>query len=248
MRRQRHIQRDERTALGQVRALADQAFSRAAGAPLIPGNHVRLLKDARENYPAWLEAIRAAKDHVHFENYIVHDDETGASSRTPSSKARAGVRVRLLYDWLGGSEGPRAATGALRAAGVEVRCYNPPRLDSPLGWLSRDHRKMIGVDGAVGFVTGLCVGRTWAGTLARDIEPWRDTGVEIRGPAVARDREGVRAHVGATGPPFREERSVDKRPVPRAMSLRIVATEPTTAGTVPPRPAGRRARATTRCG
>ena len=62
------LERDERDSLRPVRALADQAFSRAAGAPLIPGNHVRLLKDARENYPAWLDAIRTAKHNIHFES------------------------------------------------------------------------------------------------------------------------------------------------------------------------------------
>ena len=55
-----------------VRELANQAFSRAAGAQLISGNHVRLLKDARENYPAWLDAIRDAKHHIYFESYIIH--------------------------------------------------------------------------------------------------------------------------------------------------------------------------------
>ena len=64
-----------------------------------------------------------------------------------------------------------------------MRTYNPPRLDSPLGWLSREHRKTLSVDGEVGFVTGLCVGRAGLGP-AGGIEPWRDTGIEIRGPAV----------------------------------------------------------------
>ena len=60
-----------------MRELAQQAFSRAAGAPLIEGNRVRLLKNGEENYPAWLAAIRAAKHYVHFENYIIHDDDVG---------------------------------------------------------------------------------------------------------------------------------------------------------------------------
>src|SRR5688572_9696670 len=84
-----------------VRVLADQAFSRAAGAPLIPGNCVRLLKDARENYPAWLESISGARSHVHFESYIIHEDETGEKfADALIRKAQEGVRVRLIYDWL----------------------------------------------------------------------------------------------------------------------------------------------------
>ncbi len=61
---------DERTAFPPLRELANQAFSRAAGAPLIGGNSVRVIEDARENYPAWLDAIRAARRHVHFEMYF----------------------------------------------------------------------------------------------------------------------------------------------------------------------------------
>jgi cardiolipin synthase len=71
------LQNRERNAIPRLRALANQAFSRAAGAPLIEGNRIRLLIDARENYPAWLDAIRAAKRHVYFENYIIHEDEAG---------------------------------------------------------------------------------------------------------------------------------------------------------------------------
>src|SRR5579863_366157 len=67
----------ERPAMASLRTLADQAFSRAAGAPLIEGNDVRLLKDASQNYPAWLDSIRAAKHHIHFESYIIHEDTMG---------------------------------------------------------------------------------------------------------------------------------------------------------------------------
>lgn len=177
----------QREARVPSRIVADQAFSRAAGAPLIPGNKIRLLRDAAENYPAWLEAIRTARNTIHFESYIIHADEVGWQFREAlAAKAREGVRVRLIYDWMG-------ALGhtyypfwrSLKSAGIEVRCFNPPRLDSPLGWLRRDHRKMLTVDGRVGFVTGLCVGRSWVGDAKRGVEPWRDTGVEIQGPAVA---------------------------------------------------------------
>nr|MBA3711775.1 cardiolipin synthase B [Pyrinomonadaceae bacterium] len=181
------LERNERASTPAVRALADQAFSRAAGAPLIEGNYVRLLKDARENYPAWLDAIAKARQHIHFESYIIHEDDTGREfADALIAKARAGVRVRLIYDWMGGlGKTSRRFWNQLRAGGVEVRCYNPPRLDSPLGWISRDHRKMIAVDGRVGFITGLCVGRMWVGEPSKRIDPWRDTGVEVRGPAVA---------------------------------------------------------------
>ena len=175
------------SAISPLRLLAEQVFSRTAGAPLVPGNSVRLLKDARENYPAWLEAIRSATQTIHFENYIIYDDDVGRQfADVLIAKAREGVHVRLLYDWLGcvGKTSSRFWR-RLTAGGVEVRCFNPPRIDSPLGWLSRNHRKSISVDHRVAFVSGLCVGRMWVGEPKRGIEPWRDTGVEVRGPAVA---------------------------------------------------------------
>ena len=80
-----------------MRRLGDQLFSRTAGAPLMRGNAVRLLRDAAENYPAWLAAIRDARRAVHFENYIVHDDAAGERFATAFlEKAREGVRPRRL--------------------------------------------------------------------------------------------------------------------------------------------------------
>jgi len=214
--------------------LAEQAFSRAAGSPLVAGNRVRLLKDARENYPAWLEAIAAAQRHVHFECYIIQDDDTGRRfAEAFAAKARQGVRVRLIYDWMGCfRKASRRFWNRLRADGVDVRCYNPPRLVSPLGWLYRNHRKMLAVDGQVGFVSGLCVGRAWGGLPEKRIEPWRDTGVEVRGPAVA-DIEQAFAQVWAMmGDALPDEERIGRDALTPVgdMSVRIVASEPATSG------------------
>jgi cardiolipin synthase len=215
-----------------VRQLADQAFSRAAGASLIEGNRIRLLKDAGQNYPAWLDAIGAATRHIHFENYIFYDDATGARfADALIRRAQDGIHVRLLYDWLG-CLGPasRAFWNRLRAGGVDVRGYNPPRLESPLAWLSRDHRKMLAVDGEVGFITGLCIGRRWEGIPEKNIEPWRDTGIEIRGPAVA-EMEAAFGQIWAlAGTALPAEELVDKVASAGNTALRIVASGPATAG------------------
>ena len=224
----------ERASAPPVRELADRAFSRAAGAPLVSGNSVRMLIDARENYPAWLEAIADAEHHINFESYIIHEDSAGwRFADALVAKAREGVRVRLVYDWMGGfGKTSHSFWNHLRAGGVEVRCYNPPRLDSPLGWVSRDHRKSLTVDGEVGFITGLCVGRMWEGVPEKKIEPWRDTGVEVRGPAVA-DIERAFAQVWAMmGAPVPEHELINRDAPRRAgdMSLRVVASVPATAG------------------
>ncbi len=217
-------------ALSRTDERADQAFSRAAGAPLIDGNHVRLLKDAGENYPAWLDAIAAANDHVHFESYIIYEDETGLRfADALIAKAREGVSVRLIHDWVGGvGKTSRRFWDRLRAGGVEVRCYNPPRLGSPFGWLSRDHRKMLAVDGKIGFVSGLCVGRKWEGAPERGIEPWRDTGVEVRGPAVAGIERAFAEVWAIMGEPVPEHELPGADEIVRAgdVKLRVVAGVP----------------------
>jgi cardiolipin synthase A/B len=224
----------DREGLASVRALADQAFSRAAGASLVSGNHIRVLKDARENYPAWLDAISRATRSIHFESYIIHDDEVGEQfARALIAKVRDGVRVRVIYDWMGGfGKTSRRFWKRRRAGGVEVRCYNPPRVGSPLGWLSRDHRKMLTVDGIVGFVTGLCVGQAWVGDPARGIAPWRDTGVEVRGPAVRHIEQAFAEMWARMGNPVPEDGTLAPEPsaTAGAVALRIVATVPNMAG------------------
>lgn len=213
-----------------MRALAEQAFSRAAGAPLVPGNSVRVLKDAAENYPAWLDAIGSADRKIYFENYIIAEDRVGREFVAAlAARAREGVCVRVMYDWIGALGGTsRALWRPLIDAGGEVRCFNPPRLGNPFGWLLRDHRKMVAVDGRVGFVTGLCVSRKWVGDPGRGIEPWRDTGVEVRGPAVA-DIEQAFAEVwAATGAPIPEGELVDPESIAPAgdVMVRVLATAP----------------------
>ncbi|MBO0725975.1 MAG: cardiolipin synthase B [Blastocatellia bacterium] len=219
---------------------AEQAFWRAAGARLIPGNSARILKDAAENYPAWLEAIESANHTIHFECYIIHEDEQGqVFADALASKARDGVRVRLIYDWMGAFNSTSSKFWRrLREAGIDARCFNQPRFDSPFGWLGRDHRKMLVIDGRVGFVSGLCVGLMWVGDPQAGIEPWRDTGIEIKGPAVAeleRAFAQMWAACGSPIPPIPEDEFPSRSPVPPIsedgdVALRIVASMPNLAG------------------
>jgi cardiolipin synthase len=211
-----------------MRLLADQAFSRTAGAPLVGGNAVRVLKDAGENFPAWLDAIRRAERSIFFECYIFTNDEVGREfTAALAERARAGVAVRVIYDWLGTS-GARSLFAPLVEAGGEVRCFNPPRLDSPIGWLTRDHRKSIAVDGRIGFVSGLCVSARWLGNPQRRLDAWRDTGVEIRGPAVPQLERAFGEVWAATGAPIPES-ALTRFEVVRPegeVALRVIASAP----------------------
>lgn len=222
--------------------LLDQAFTRAAGASLVPGNSVRLLRDAADNYPAWLSAIRGAQRYICFENFIFYEDEVGAEFATALiERARAGIQVRLVYDWLGClGKASKRFWRPLVAAGVLVRCFNSPRTAHPISWLQRDHRKLLAVDGQIGFITGLCVGNAWRGDPARGIAPWRDTGVAIQGPSLA-EIESAFAEVwlaseplpGASAPvPEAVQRTFEPLQQPPAaagnVALRVVATTPGT--------------------
>jgi cardiolipin synthase len=216
-----------------MESLLDQAFSRAAGAPRIEGNRVTLLRDAAENYPAWLDAIAAARHYVHFESYIIRDDTSGRRfAEALMAKAKEGVAVRLLYDWMGAlGKTPARYWAALRRAGVEVRCFNPFRFSSPLGWVHRDHRKSLIVDGEVGFITGLCVGDPWVGDPEKGVAPWRDTGIEVRGPSVPEIERAFARVWSVVGPPLSsaQQAAGDVAPV-GDVALRIVASEPDRSG------------------
>lgn len=169
------------------RQVAQHAFSRAAGAPLIAGNQVDLLIDARANYDAWLDAIRAARHSILFENYIIRADDTGREFVDAlAERARAGVTVLVMRDWIGCIGQSRASFWQpLLDAGGEVRAFRPFRITRPFEAVHRDHRKSLVVDAEVGFISGLCVSSVWLGDAERGIAPWRDTGVAIRGPAIA---------------------------------------------------------------
>lgn len=234
MKRKPWLKERDRSTRPVIRELADQAFSRAAGAPLIAGNRVKLLRDAAQNYPAWLKAIESAERYIHFESYIIHEDDQGWKfAEALIAKAKQGVCVRLVYDWMGGfGKTSRSFWNHLREHKVEVRSYNPPQWDSPLGWLSRDHRKTLTVDGRIGFITGLCVGRDWVGDPDRNIDPWRDTGVEVQGPAVADIEHGFAYIWNVIGDPLPKEEIADRdQDYPGGdMQLRVVATIPANAG------------------
>jgi cardiolipin synthase len=214
-----------------LRLLADQAFARTAGAPLVEGNAVRLLKDGCENYPCWLDAIKAARHFIHFETYILHDDKIGrVFAEALADAARRGVKVRLLVDWFGNmmKTSPKFWR-TLRNAGVEARSFGYPSINSPLGWISRDHRKSLVIDGRTAFVSGLCVGDDWTDD---GHEAQRDTGVMISGPAVA-DVDAAFAEAWATtGSPVPIEELVPQNLITPAgdVALRVIATMPSSWG------------------
>ena len=215
-----------------ARLLAEQALSRAAGAPLLGGNAVDLLIDAAAHFDAWLAAIRGARQRVLLENYIIRDDDVGRAFRDALvACAQRGVLVAVIYDWLGSKRELRASFwNPLRAAGGHVRVFNPPQLGQPFGWISRDHRKLLVVDGEQGFLSGVCISQKWLGDEARKVAPWRDTGVALRGPAVVELEHAFAESWSSIGAPL-PEFSPSSDPIQAgSVALRVIATQPATAG------------------
>jgi phosphatidylserine/phosphatidylglycerophosphate/cardiolipin synthase-like enzyme len=191
------------------------------------------LQDAPENYPAWEAAIAGARRSVHIEMYIFRNDRSGRRfAALLAGRAAAGVKVRVLCDWLGCWATPRRLFHDLLRNGGEMRFFNPPRPSSPFAAIRRNHRKVICVDGEVAFISGLCIADPWMGDPARGVPPWRDTGIDLRGPSVA-DAERAfarswRESGGAIGDgelPSRESIA----PVGEH-GVRVIATTPETAG------------------
>jgi cardiolipin synthase len=162
------------------------ALDRASAARLIPGNALRHVPDSVAALEAMLDLIARARRTVHFENYIIRDDRTGRRfAAALEDRARAGVEVRVLYDAFGSSGTSRRFWRELRRAGAEVRAFGPLLTSGIFRLLSRDHRKLIVVDGREAMMGGLCIGDEWAGNAERGRLPWRDTMLSVCGPAVA---------------------------------------------------------------
>lgn len=169
-----------------LEALASRAYSRIADAQQSNGNQVRLLRDGPQTYPAWLDAIAAARSYINLENYIIQEDAVGQRFADALLAAAArGVRVKILYDWLGCfTRTSRKFWRQFSAPNIELRAYNPLNPLNPVRWVSRDHRKVIVIDDDIAFTGGLCIGHAWMGDPEKNIPPWRDTAIEIRGPAI----------------------------------------------------------------
>lgn len=176
------LQRRDAPARGEL-ALA---IDRAAGARSIGGNRLEHFADSPRALDAMLELIAGAERRVHLENYIIRHDRIGQRfADALVARARAGVRVRVLYDAIGSFGTSRRYWRRLTQAGVEVRAFHPVLSRRVSRLLSRDHRKLVVVDRSRAILGGLCIGDEWMGDPERRRRPWRDTAVGVWGPAAA---------------------------------------------------------------
>jgi cardiolipin synthase len=175
--------------LAHLYAIRDPQFERTMGVLLGPailrGNRFEVLVNGDEIFPAMLRAIREARTTICFETYIYWSGEIGkAFASALSERARAGVRVHVMLDWLGSAKMDPDLLGEMEHAGVEVRRYHEPRWYNLDKLNNRTHRKLLVTDGRIGFTGGVGIAPEWTGH-AQDPDHWRDTHFRVEGPVVA---------------------------------------------------------------
>lgn len=173
----------EAESAGSVERL--KAVTRLAHLPLLAHNHVRLLVNGEATFAAIFDAIAAARKVVLVQFFIVHDDALGRRlQQLLLERAAAGVAVYLLFDSVGSHALPEAYSATLRAGGVKVHAFATRRgLRNRYQLNFRNHRKIVVVDGRLGYVGGHNVGDEYLG-LKPPLAPWRDTHIEISGPVL----------------------------------------------------------------
>ncbi len=166
-----------------------------AGSPLMTGNKVTLLLDGPSTYKSMFAAIQGAKKNINMETYSIEDDEVGRRfAAALMAKQKSGVQVNLIYDSIGSHDTPSDFFKPLVDSGVHVLEFNPV---NPLAlrkeWeASRDHRKLLVVDGQIAFVGGVNISSVYSSgsfktskSRKKDAPPWRDTHIRIEGPVVS---------------------------------------------------------------
>ena len=169
--------------------LDDPRFSQQLGVLLGPqfldGNRITTLRNGDEIFPPMLAAIRAARTSITFETYIYWSGDIGREfAAALVERSRHGVKVHVLLDWVGSAKVEDSLVQEMVAAGVQIRKFHPPHW-SHLGRLNnRTHRKLLVVDGRIGFTGGVGIAPQWTGH-AQDPSHWRDTHFQVEGPVVA---------------------------------------------------------------
>ena len=175
--------------LPRLYSASDPQFMRAMGGLLGPGivggNQVQELLNGDQIFPSMLQAIRSATKTITFETYIYWSGNVGSQfADALAERARAGVKVHVLIDWVGSGKMDEALLKRIKDAGVDVRKFHKPAWYNLARLNNRTHRKLLVVDGTVGFTGGVGIAPTWEGA-AQDKDHWRDSHFRVAGPVVA---------------------------------------------------------------
>ncbi len=166
----------------------DAQFRRSLGVllgpPIIEGNQVEVLLNGDQIFPAMLKAIREARHSINFETYIYWSGSIGKEfTEALSERARAGVKVHVLLDWVGSMKISDAEIDEMRKAGVDLHRYHKPVWWKLARMNNRTHRKLLITDGRIGFTGGVGIADKWRGN-GQDEDHWRDTHFRVEGPVV----------------------------------------------------------------
>lgn len=170
-------------------SISDPQFRREMsvmlGPAILRGNSITALQNGNEIFPAMLQAISSAQRSITFETFIYWSGETGDKfSQALSERARAGVPVSVIIDWVGSTRMDQSLLDAMQAAGVHIHRYRPLRWYNLGRMNNRTHRKLLVVDGRIGFTGGVGIADQWIGD-GGDPEHWRDMHFQVEGPVVA---------------------------------------------------------------
>jgi cardiolipin synthase len=167
----------------------DEQFLRSIGSLMPPavlaGNKITPLTNGDEIFPAMIEAIRSARQNISFETFIYWKGDIGRRfADALIERSRAGVRVHILLDWLGSKKIDPKLIEEMEQANVDVERYHPLHWYNIHRVNNRTHRKLLVIDGRIGFTGGVGIADEWSGN-AQDPEHWRDSHYRLEGPAVA---------------------------------------------------------------
>lgn len=166
----------------------DPQFSRSVsallGPPFVSGNDVHELTNGIEIFPSMLDSIKSAKETITFETFVYWADSIGEDfADALSERALAGVKVHVLLDWLGTDKMDEKELTKMLKAGVQVQKYHKPNLIHLARLNNRTHRKLLIIDGKIGFTGGVGIADNWRGNASNENE-WRDSHFKVSGPVV----------------------------------------------------------------
>ena len=166
----------------------DPQFRRSMGVllgpPIVEGNKVEVLLNGDQIFPSMLAAIRGAKKTITFETYIYWSETIGKEfADALIERAKAGVKVHVMLDFVGSMKMDNASMASMRSAGIELHRYHKPVWWKLARLNNRTHRKLLVVDGKIGFTGGVGIADKWRG-VAQDTNHWRDSHFRIEGPVV----------------------------------------------------------------
>ena len=182
-------EKDVSRELPRLYSTHDPQFRRAIGSllgpPLVGGNRAQELLNGDQIFPAMLAAIRSAQHSITFETYIYWSGDIGREfANALTERAKAGVKVHVLLDWIGSAKIDESFLDEMRAAGVQIRKFHKPSWYNLHRLNNRTHRKLLVIDGKTGFTGGVGIASKWTGN-GQDADHWRDSHFRIEGPAVA---------------------------------------------------------------